>query len=101
MRNFFLRWIINGVALWVAVRLVPGIRGPEDLGTLALVALLFGLVNAAIGPLLRLLTCPLILVTMGLFTLVVNGLLLWLSSVAAGWLSLPFHVQDFGAAFLG
>ncbi|MGC8837352.1 MAG: phage holin family protein [Anaerolineae bacterium] len=101
MRNFLLRWIINGIALYVAARLVPGIEAPESLGTLAVVALVFGLVNACIGPILRFLTCPLILLTLGLFTFVVNAVLLWLTAWVAGLLRLPFHVEGFGTALLG
>lgn len=101
MRNFVLRWIINGIALYVAARLVPGLEAPESLGTLAVVALVFGLVNACIGPILRFLTCPLILLTLGLFTFVINAALLWLTAWVAGLLRLPFHVEGFGAALLG
>lgn len=101
MRNFVLRWIINGIALYVAARLVPGLEAPESLGTLAVVALVFGLVNACVGPILRFLTCPLILLTLGLFTFVINAALLWLTAWVAGLLRLPFHVEGFGAALLG
>jgi len=101
MRNFFLRWIINAIALYIAASLVPGITAPEGLGALALVALIFGLVNACIGPLLRFLTCPLIILTLGLFTFVINALLLQLSAWIAGLLGLPFHVEGWGAALLG
>ncbi|MGQ9457473.1 MAG: phage holin family protein [Anaerolineae bacterium] len=101
MRHFVLRWIINGIALYVAARLVPGLEAPESLGTLAVVALVFGLVNACIGPILRFLTCPLILLTLGLFTFVINAALLWLTAWVAGLLQLPFHVEGFGAALLG
>lgn len=101
MRNFLLRWIINGIALYVAARLVPGIEAPESLGTLAVVALVFGLVNACIGPILRLLTCPLILLTLGLFTFVINAALLWLTAWVAEALGVPFHVEGLGAALLG
>lgn len=101
MRNFLLRWIINGIALYVAARLVPGLGAPESVGTLAAVALLFGLVNACIGPVLRFLTCPLIILTLGLFTFVLNAVLLWLTAWLAGLVGLPFHVEGFGAALLG
>ncbi|MGQ9584910.1 MAG: phage holin family protein [Anaerolineae bacterium] len=101
MRNFTLRWIINAVALYIAAHLVPGISAPEGLVPLAVVALIFGLVNACIGPLLQVLTCPLIILTLGLFTFVINALLLWLSSWVAGLMKLPFQVEGFGPAFLG
>ncbi|MCC7355787.1 MAG: phage holin family protein, partial [Anaerolineae bacterium] len=68
---------------------------------LALVALIFGIVNAFIKPLLQLLTCPLIILTLGLFTLVINALMLQLTSSLAGTFNLDFHVDNFGAAFWG
>jgi putative membrane protein len=65
------------------------------------VALVFGVVNAVIRPLLKILTFPLIIVTLGLFALVVNGLMLWLTSSLSASLGLGFHVSGFWAAFWG
>ncbi|MBC7241334.1 MAG: phage holin family protein [Anaerolineae bacterium] len=101
MRKLILRWIINAVALWAAAELVPGITYEGGWLVLAGVAIIFGLVNALLRPVLKLLTCPLIILTLGLFTLVINALMLWLASAVAGWLGLGFHVADFTAAFLG
>ena len=99
MRSLFVRWLINTLALYVAVQVVPGVdydRGPVGL---LLVAILFGLVNAFLRPLLTLLTCPLVLVTLGLFLFVNNAVLLLLT----GWLSsqfdLGFRVAGFWPAF--
>jgi putative membrane protein len=64
-------------------------------------AVIFGLVNALIRPLIKLLTCLINAITLGLFTLVINALMLWLSSWIAGQLDVGFHVSGFGAAFLG
>jgi putative membrane protein len=66
-----------------------------------LVALVFGLLNAIVRPILKLLTCPLILLTLGLFTFVINALMLWLTSAVSESFGLGFHVDDFVAAFLG
>jgi len=101
MTNFLIRLVINAVAVWAASRIVPGITVEGGLGTLAIVALIIGVVNALIRPVLTLLTCPLIILTLGLFTLVINALMLWLASWLAGLLSVGFHVADFGAAFFG
>lgn len=101
MLKFLLRWLINGVALFVAAEVVSGITYEGGWLVLAGVALIFGLVNALIRPLLELLTCPLIILTLGLFTLVINALMLWLASFIAGSLGLGFHVADFLSAFLG
>jgi Predicted membrane protein len=98
---FLIRLLVNAAALWVATRLVPGVS--FDGGTLPFlgVALVFGVVNAFVRPLMQLLTFPLILVTLGLFLLVVNGLMLWLTSSLSASLGLGFHVSGFWAAFWG
>jgi len=98
---FLIKLIVNAVALWVATALVPGVS--YDGGALGLlgVALIFGAVNAVLRPITRLLTCPLILLTLGLFTFVVNGLMLWLTSSLSVSLGLPFHVAGFWSAFWG
>jgi putative membrane protein len=96
-------WIINAVALAAAATLVPGIDivGEPAWMTVAIMALIFGLVNALIRPFLKLLTCPLIILTMGLFTLVINGLMLWLSSWVGVQFGVGFQVAGFGSAFWG
>jgi putative membrane protein len=98
---FLIRLLVNAAALWVATRLVPGVS--FDGGALPFlgVALVFGVVNAFIRPVLKILTFPLILVTLGLFALVVNGLMLWLTSSLSASLGLGFHVSGFRAAFWG
>lgn len=101
MRKLLLRWIINAVAVYVAIRLVEGLTAEGGWTVYFGVALILGLVNALIAPLVKLLTCPLILLTLGLFTLVINGLMLWLASVIGSALGLGFRVDDFVAAFLG
>jgi putative membrane protein len=99
--RFLVRLLVNAAALWVAIRLVPGITYGGGVLPLLGVALVFGAVNAVIRPVLRLLTCPIILLTLGIFALVLNGLMLWLTGVLAGALGLEFHVAGFWAAFLG
>ena len=89
MQRLVLRWAINAVALYVAVGTgwLPGIHA-ESRDWLAILglALVFGLVNALVRPLVKLLTCPLILLTLGLFTLVINMALFWLT----GWIGQQF-----------
>lgn len=98
--GFLIRFLINAVALAVAAYLIRGITVAN--GTALLVAaLIFGLVNALAKPVLVALTCPLILLTLGLFLLVVNALLLGLTSWIAGQLDLGFRVDGFGSAILG
>lgn len=104
-----LRLLVNAVALLVAAWLVPGIylsvaKGaatPNDWVTLIIVALIFGVVNVVIRPIVLLLTLPLTIITLGLFTFVVNALMLILTSWIAEGMGLGFRVNGFWAAFLG
>ena len=95
------RLIVNATALWVATRIVPGISFTGDWWLLFAVALVFGVLNVAIRPVLVLLTLPFLLLTLGLFLLVLNGVMLWLTSRVSDALGLGFHVADFTTAFLG
>lgn len=99
--RFLLRLIVTAVALWAAVALVNGITFTGSWISLLLVALIFGLVNAIVRPLLKLLTCPLVLLTLGLFVFVINALMLWLTSALSVSLGLGFHVAGFASAFWG
>ena len=102
MFRFLIRWGINAVALWAAIAILPGIDYQGDWIGIVLLALIFGFLNALLRPLLKLLTCPLILLTLGLFVLVINGLTLWLASaIAVNWFHVGFYVEDFWSAFLG
>ena len=104
MYRFFLRWIITAVALYAAIALLPGIE-PQSSNWLSIIwlALIFGLVNALVRPLLNLLTCPLILLTLGLFILVVNTLLFALTGWLGAQFQIGFTLADpwFWNAFLG
>jgi putative membrane protein len=99
--RFLLRLLINACALWVATELVSGVTYQGDVLPFLGVALIFGVVNATIRPVAKILTFPLIIVTLGIFALVVNGLMLWLTSRLSGAFGLGFHVAGFGPAFLG
>ena len=95
------RLIINAAALWVATRLVTGISYAGDGVLLLAVALVFGVLNVALKPVLMVLTFPFFIVTLGLFTFVLNAFLLWLTGAISSTLGLGFHVDGFRAAFLG
>jgi putative membrane protein len=101
MRSLLLHWGLNAAALWVAAALIPGLDFSGGVGRLLLVAAVFGIVNSTLRPLLTVLTCPLIVLTLGLFTLVINALML----LFTGWLSeswnLGFSVSGFWSAFFG
>jgi len=98
--NFALRTVVNAVALGVAAWAIPGITfGGGSTGqviwTVVLVALIFGILNAFIKPIIKLISLPLIILTLGLFVFIVNALMLELTSWLAGKLDLPFHVEHF------
>ncbi|MDX9830077.1 MAG: phage holin family protein [Anaerolineae bacterium] len=101
--RLIISWFVNAVALALAAWLIPGISVTEDRAwvAVAVMAVIFGLVNALIRPLVKLLTCLINVFTLGLFTLVINALMLWLSSWIAGQLGVGFRVENFLAAFLG
>jgi putative membrane protein len=99
--HFLLRLLVTAAALWVTVRIVPGFTYTGSSTGLLGVALVFGIVNAVIRPIVFLLTCPLVLLTLGLFVLVLNALMLMLTSSLSGALGLQFHVNGFLPALLG
>ena len=99
--RFLIRFLTNAAALWVATRLVPGVTFSGGWVPFLAVALVLALINATLRPLVKVLTCPLILLTLGAFALVVNGLMLWLTSSVSQSLGLGFHVTGFWAAFFG
>jgi putative membrane protein len=98
---FLIRLLVNAAALWVATRLVPGVSYSGGWVPFFAVALVFGVLNATLRPLAKILTFPLIIVTLGIFALVVNGLMLWLTSSISSSLGLGFHVDGFWPAFWG
>ena len=113
--KILVRILVTAVALAVAAWVVPGIHTEQwtvhgtsavsnDASiakTLIIVAVIFGLINAVIKPVIKAVGCAFYILTLGLAALVVNGLLLWLASVIAGDLTLPFHVTSFLAAVEG
>lgn len=99
--RFLLRLLATAASLWVAVALVPGISYTGGILGLLAVALVFGFVNAVIRPVLKLLTCPLVVLTLGLFVFILNAFLLWLTAEMAQALGLGFHVDGFWAALVG
>ncbi len=101
--KLLLRWIITTLSLFVAAALVPGIRvGRDAWSAFAVMAIILGLINAFVRPILKLLSCPLIILTLGLFSLVINGVTLWLASaIAVDWFHVGFYVDGFLPAFLG
>lgn len=105
--GFVVRVLINGVAIWLATLILPGltvIGGDStggEVGVILLVALVFGLVNAIVKPIVNVLSIPLYILTLGLFTLVVNALMLMLTAWITEQTSWGLRIEDFGTAVLG
>ncbi len=106
--SLLVRWLINAIAIGITVYFVPGISGGSvdqslsiDIKTLLAVSLIFGLVNALVRPILKLLSCPLVFLTLGLFIFVINAGMLLLTSAIAQDLGLQFYVEDFATALIG
>jgi putative membrane protein len=104
--GLLVRFLVNAVALWIATLVVDGVdvdasTTRDEVLTILAVAAVFGVVNLLIKPLVVLLSIPLYIITLGLFTLVVNALMLLLTSWIAGLLGVPFDVDGFWDAVLG
>jgi putative membrane protein len=103
---FVIRVLITAVAMLVATWVLPGIEVTagttlHKVATLLVVALIFGVINAVLKPIIKVIGCVFYILTLGLIGLVVNALLLWLTSWVAGKLNLPFHITGFWPAFWG
>jgi putative membrane protein len=98
--GIIIRLVITAVSLWIATLVISGIELTTDsvtgkVGTLLAVAVIFGIINAILRPIIKTIGCGLYVFTLGLIALIVNGLLFMLTSWIAGRLDLPFHVADF------
>jgi putative membrane protein len=104
--GFLVRWAINAVALWITTLVVPdidvtGSTNARNALTLIVVALIFGLVNAVLKPIIHVVGCLFYILTLGLFALVVNALLFLFTDWIADQVDLPFHIDGFWPAFWG
>lgn len=101
--RLLIRWIIVAFSLFIAAWLVPGIRVEGNAWLIfTVMAVILGLMNAVVRPVLAFLSCSLIILTLGLFVLVINAITLWLASaIAVNWLHVGFYVDGFWPAFLG
>jgi putative membrane protein len=100
-RGFVVRLVINAAALWIATRVVPGVTYSGGWIPFLCVALIFGVLNTFVGFTAKVLTFPLIIVTLGVFIFIINGLMLWLTSAVSDALGLGFRVAGFWPAFWG
>lgn len=101
--RLLVRWAITSFSLFAAAWLVPGIRVEGNAWKVfAVMAIILGLVNSIVRPVLKVLSCPLIILTLGLFVFVINALTLWMASyIAVRWFHVGFYVDGFVPAFLG
>jgi putative membrane protein len=98
--SYLIRLAVSAVALWIATLLISGVQLTTDstakkVGTIVVVAAIFGLINMFLRPIIKAVGCGLYVLTLGLIAIIVNGLLFWLASWIAGGIDLPFHVQNF------
>lgn len=105
--GFVVRVIVNGIAIWFATLIVPGLEivsssgGWNTVGIVLLIGLVFGIINAIVKPIVALLSLPLYILTLGLFTLVVNALMLMLTAWITEQTSWGLRIDNFGTAVLG
>jgi putative membrane protein len=104
--KILLKLVITAVAVWISTLVIPGIQlhthsTSGKIGTLVVVALIFGIINAILKPIAKTIGCLAYAITLGLISIVVNGLLFWLTSFIAGKLQVPFHIKGFVPAVLG
>ncbi len=98
--SYVIRLVISAVAVWIATLLISGVQVTTDstgekVLTILAVAVIFGIVNAVLRPIIKTIGCAFYVLTLGLISIIVNGLLFWLASWIAGELSIPFHVENF------
>jgi putative membrane protein len=99
--RFIFHLLINAAALWAATQFVSGISFDGDWRLLFAVALVFGVLNVIVRPILKVLTFPFLIISLGLFIFVLNAVMLWLTGAVSDALGLGFHVSGFHAAFFG
>jgi putative membrane protein len=104
--QLIIRFVVNGIALWIAALVVDGVdieasTTTGEVLTILAIAAVFAVVNIVVRPIVKILSLPLYVITLGLFTFVVNALMLLLTSWIADLLDVPFHVDGFWAALLG
>ena len=94
--RILLNWLVSALALWLVAQIVPGFQ-INGLGSALIAVVVIGLVNATLGILLKIVTFPLTIVTLGIFWWVINGLMIWVASTFVP----GFVIASFGSAFLG
>ncbi|OGW56132.1 MAG: hypothetical protein A2Z09_02065 [Nitrospirae bacterium RBG_16_43_8] len=101
MTRIFITWLINTIAIMLAIKFVPGITFFGEWWGILLTGVVFGLVNTFIRPIIKFFTLPLLIFSLGLFTFVINAAMLGVTSWVSERINLGFHVEDFLSAFVG
>lgn len=101
MTRIFIKWLINTIAIMLAIKFVPGITFSGEWWGILLTGVIFGLVNTFIRPLIKFFTLPLLIFSLGLFTFVINAAMLGVTSWVSERMNLGFHVEGFKSAFIG
>ncbi|PIV44226.1 MAG: hypothetical protein COS28_01005 [Nitrospirae bacterium CG02_land_8_20_14_3_00_44_33] len=101
MTRIFIKWLINTIAIMLAVKFVPGITFSGEWWGILLTGIVFGLVNTFIRPLIKFFTLPLLIFSLGLFTFVINAAMLGVTSWVSERMNLGFNVEGFKSAFIG
>jgi putative membrane protein len=101
LRSVVLKWLITSLAIFAAIYLVPGIHFTGPGWQLGIIAAIFSVVNLLLRPILTLITCPMIILTLGLFSVAINALMLMLTANVAVYLGIEYSIDSFTAAFIG
>lgn len=101
LRSVILRWLITSLAIFAAIYLVPGIHFTGPGWQLGIIAAIFSMVNLLLRPILMLITCPMIILTLGLFSVAINALMLILTANVAVYLGIEYSIDSFTTAFIG
>ena len=101
LRRWVLQWLITSLAIFAAFSLVPGITFSGNGYEIGIIAMIYSVINLLIRPILTLITCPMIILTLGMFTVIINAILLLLTAYFAKYLGIDFHVETFMTALIG
>ena len=101
LRRWVLQWLITSLAIFAAFSLVPGITFSGNGYEIGIIAMIYSVINLLIRPILTLITCPMIILTLGMFTVIINAILLLLTANFAKYLGIDFHVETFMTALIG
>ncbi len=101
LRRYILQWLITSLAIFAAFSLVPGITFTGNGYEIGIIAMIYSVINLLIRPVLTLITCPMIILTLGMFTVIINGVLLLITADLAKFLGIDFHIETFFTALIG